>query len=132
MPQLQDLLRLNHLPWQDCADNRAHFFGMREGERLIAAGGLEAAAETALLRSIVVHQQFRRQGLGRKITQFLLDQARQMGLAEIYLLTESAEAYFDTVGFTLVTRDQVPESIRKTRQFATLCPDDASCMRLKF
>lgn len=131
LEQLQELLRENHLPWQDCAQQLHHFFGLYSGQQLLAAGCLEPAGDTALLRSIVVQASARSQGLGQLMVDFLFQRARARGVEEIFLLTETATAYFAAAGFTQVTRDDLPEAIRQTRQFQSLCPQDAICMRLE-
>ena len=128
--QLETLLRAHHLPTEDCAQQPQIFYGIYDGEQLVAAGGLEPAGEYALLRSVVVSQDYRARGLGRSITEYLLQRAESEGRAAIYLLTESAEDYFAARGFERVAREQVPEAVRRTRQFASLCPDSASCMRM--
>jgi len=131
LTQLENLLHDNHLPQQDCADQLRHFFGLFDEKQLIAAGGLEPAGDYALLRSIVVEQGHRSQGLGSDIVEFLLRQARAQGHDAVYLLTETAESYFENFGFIAITRQQIPGPIRNTRQFASLCPDSACCMVLK-
>ena len=131
LEQLQQLLRENHLPWQDCEQQLAHFYGYFENQQLLAAGGLEPAGDSALLRSVVVDAASRSQGQGRLMVDFLIQRARDSGINEVYLLSETAVDYFAAIGFTVATRASLPEAIRQTRQFQSLCPDDATCMRLK-
>lgn len=131
LTRLENLLHDNHLPKQDCAEQLTHFFGLFDGKQLIAAGGLEPAGDYALLRSVVVEQGHRSQRLGSEIVKFLLQQARAQGLDAVYLLTETAESYFEKFDFIAIARQQVPRAIRNTRQFVSLCPDSACCMVLK-
>ena len=131
LAQLENLLRENGLPHQDCAEPMAQFIGIFEQTKLIAAGGLENVGVCGLLRSIVVAQNNRSMGLGREIMIALLQQAETQRLETLYLLTETAESYFEQFGFVLVDRQLVPEAIRKTRQFDSLCPASASCMVLQ-
>ena len=130
LARLEKLLHDNHLPQQDCGDQLQHFYGLYEEKRLIAAGGLEPAGANALLRSIVVDQSHRSLGLGADIVEFLLRKAQAQDVEAVYLLTETAKSYFEKFGFTLIARDQVPGTIRKTRQFDSLCPQSACCMKL--
>jgi len=44
------------------------------------------------------------------------------------LLTTTAEKFFGTLGFTVVDRSKLPETIRKTNEFLNLCPTSAVCM----
>ena len=128
LAQLESLLRANHLPTEDCLEQAQFFYGIFNQGELVAAGGLEPAANFALLRSVVVREQNRAQGLARDLCRFLIELAESEGRESIYLLTETAEAYFEDIGFNRVDRDQVPTAITQTRQFASLCPDSASCL----
>ena len=130
LASLQALLRANQLPADDCIEQASNFSAIYANHELIAAGGLEPAGEYALLRSLVVREDHRGRGLARQITNHLLQQANDEGRAAIYLLTESAEAYFTRLGFQVVERAEVPAAITRTRQFASLCPDSASCLCL--
>lgn len=128
--QLEALLRANRLPSDDCVEQARHFCGIFDGDKLIAAGGLEPAANNALLRSVVVDEACRGRGLARKICEHLLTRARLEGRVAVYLLTENAASYFEKIGFKRVARDVVPAAITQTRQFASLCPDSAACLVL--
>ena len=132
LAQFEALLRLNHLPTEDCVEQAANFCAIYDGDELIATGGLEpTSARFGLLRSIVVQDKHRGKGLARKMTMHLLQQAKIDGRVAVFLLTETATDYFATVGFQSVARDAVPEEITLTRQFSSLCPDSASCMCLR-
>ena len=128
LPQLEALLEANDLPTDDCAEQAENFYGIVEQDRLIAAGGLQPAGEYYLLRSLVVDEAWRGRGLARALTEFLLARAEKAGSPAVYLLTETAADYFARLGFESVKREQVPAAIRQTRQFASLCPQDARCM----
>lgn len=128
LEQLETLLAANDLPIDDCAEQADIFYGIFNAGELIAAGGLEAAGDYSLLRSIVVKPRYRDRGLARRIAEFLLEQAQSQDRAAVYLLTESAGTYFEKLGFRQVARDQVPQAITHTRQFSSLCPDSASCL----
>jgi amino-acid N-acetyltransferase len=128
LAQLEALLRLNNLPTQDFAAQAQNFYGMFDGNELIAAGGLEPAANYALLRSIVVKKQYRASGLARSISEYLISLAEAEGRQAVYLLTENAGSYFQKLGFTPLPRAEVPAAIVQTRQFSTLCPDSAGCL----
>ena len=121
-------MRLNGLPDDDCAEQAGSFVGVFDGPKLVAAGGLEAAGDCALLRSVVVDRAYRSRGLARRITLHLLERAAQENYRAVYLLTESAAQYFESLGFSRVERAGVPQAVAATRQFAALCPDSAVCM----
>ena len=127
---VQALLRAHQLPDEDCADPALYFCAIFDGSELIAAGGLEPAASCVLLRSVVVRPDYRSQGLARRITDHLLARAVAEERLEVYLLTETAEKYFALLGFQTVDRSEVPAAVARTRQFSTLCPQSACCMRM--
>jgi len=62
----------------------------------------------------------------------LLDDARGLGIREVYLLTLHAGDFFAVLGFTVVAREVAPASVQGTRQFAGLCPAAATLMRSAF
>lgn len=132
LAQLENLLLGNNLPAEDCAEQAQNFYGIFDDNDLIAAGGLEPAANVALLRSVVVHEQYRSRGLGKSIIEYLIRLADFEGRESVYLLTETAADYFENLGFERIDRIDVPPAIADTRQFASLCPETASCLKMTF
>ncbi len=131
LPQLEALLEANDLPADDCAEQAENFYGIVEQDRLIAAGGLQPAGEYYLLRSLVVDEACRGRGLARAISEFLLSKAEDAGSPAVYLLTETAAEYFTRLGFEPTARERVPEAVSRTRQFTSLCPDEARCLVIR-
>ena len=127
---IESLLKSYNLPFEDCAEHLENFIGIIRGDKLIAIGALQIEGSTALLRSIVVYSEMRGAGLAVEITRYVLNIARDQGVREIYLLTETAESYFTRFGFCAVDRGTVPVEIQSTRQFGSLCPSSAQTMRL--
>ncbi len=128
--EIEALLQDSELPYEDCDEHLNNFFGIINGDRLIAVGALQYKGSVALLRSIAVSPEHRGQGLAATITQYLLEVARSSHVRELYLLTETAQRYFLKFGFCCVQREAVPDYIKTTRQFETLCPSSAQAMRL--
>ena len=123
------LLRRNGLPFEDCDQHIDDFIGVTEAKGLIAIGGIEVLGDVALLRSVAVDQSFQGRGLGRAIVDRLHELARSRGLLELYLLTESAEAYFLAYGYENRAREDLPIEVKSTEQFRALCPASAQAMR---
>ena len=130
MAEIEALLQNSELPYEDCDEHLDKFFGIINDDRLIAIGALQLKDPFALLRSIAVSPEHRGQGLAATITQHLLGVARSSHVRELYLLTETAERYFLKFGFSCVQRETVPDFIKTTKQFETLCPSSAQAMRL--
>jgi amino-acid N-acetyltransferase len=91
--------------------------------------GLEQFDEVGLLRSLVIEPAARRGGIGRQLVRALEAHALARGVAILWLLTIDAEAYFLKFGYEAMERDRVPDVIRNTEEFSSLCPGDAVVMK---
>ncbi len=105
-----------------------HFVVCRLGDQLAGSVGLEVKGALGLLRSLAVAPELRGRRLGHALWTRIHEQALQQGIRRLYLLTTTAEALFSRWGFQRVPRDIVPEAIRATTEFASLCPATASVM----
>lgn len=129
-PIVENLLERCSLPITDLERNdKVALFGAHDEEELIACIGLEIYDDTALLRSLAVASEYRKDGIGRKLTDYVETYAKQKKVAELYLLTETAEGYFNKLGYQRQARDTVPSSIQGTTQYSDLCPSSSTVMR---
>ena len=118
------LLELCKLPANDL---EAHDFIIAvDKNRVVGCVGIEL--EGPLLRSLAVDPESRGKGIANGLCSRLLQHAERQGIQEIYLLTDSADRFFEKIGFQKVARDDAPEWIRKHKQFTTLCPSSAIVM----
>jgi len=60
-----------------------------------------------------------------------LEAACSRQLAAVYLLTETAVAYFPRFGYRPLERTLVPPEVRQSIEFTTACPDTAVAMELR-
>ena len=65
---------------------------------------------------------------GAALCDTLLGEMRRRGLRDAYLLTTTARRFFTRQGFAEIARERAPAAIRATREFAELCPANASVM----
>ena len=100
-------------------------------EVLAGCAGVELYAGVGLLRSVAVAPAARGQGLGERLTRGRIDHARALRLESLWLLTTTASAYFARLGFAPVDRAAAPMSLRRSAEFAGVCPASATCMRLR-
>ncbi|MEM9386393.1 MAG: arsenic resistance N-acetyltransferase ArsN2 [Pseudomonadota bacterium] len=129
LPAISGLLAANGLPTDDLDALDLSWFLMREADGAIeVVGGLEPCGHTALIRSVATAPSLRGRGLARALVLALEHSATRRGLDELYLLTETAEGFFSRLGYVTRERDLVPEPIRTSRQFSTLCPASATVM----
>jgi amino-acid N-acetyltransferase len=127
----QSLLQSANLPSHDLDFNKHLLIGFYDGITPIATGGLEIYSKYALLRSLSVKFGVRGQSLGSTITEQLIDHAKAKNISAIYLLTETAHAFFLKRGFKDVAREDVPEEIKSTSEFSQVCSTTAACMVFK-
>jgi amino-acid N-acetyltransferase len=114
------LLEQNKLPVSDLDDTKI-LFALTDGHKVIGTGGLEFFHDSALLRSLSVKKDYRGTGLGKSITRQLEHVCREKGIKHIYLLTETAEDFFNRQGYKVIDRASAPLSIRNSSQFTTVC-----------
>jgi amino-acid N-acetyltransferase len=103
-------------------------FVASDNEKPLAAIGCEKLGESWLLRSLVVAEGQRSRGLGAKLVAALEADAREHGVGEIWLLTIDADGFFESQGYRRRERDEAPEVIQRTAEFADLCPASAVLM----
>ena len=92
---------------------------------VVGVAGLERYDRFGLLRSVAVSGSRRGEGLGARLTAAVLADARSRGLAGVWALTTTAAAYFPRLGFEVVDRSEVPEPVRRSAEFCTICPASA-------
>ncbi|WP_459192991.1 arsenic resistance N-acetyltransferase ArsN2 [Halosimplex sp. J119] len=140
---VESLLDRNDLPSGDVRSGRGRFYlgyadGLDgDGEPVpaetaardpVAVGGLETYGADALLRSLVVVESARGEGVGSAVCDALEERARTDGVDRLYLLTTTAAAFFAARGYEEIERTDAPAAIRETTQFADLCPSSATCL----
>jgi amino-acid N-acetyltransferase len=127
---VHELLQSQHLPLAGFDDPGVVALVARQGSEIVGSAALEIHGLYGLLRSVVVDDSHRGRHLGLRLTREAIDVARQRRLAALYLLTETAARFFPKVGFVAVTRDEVPEQVRRSVEFASVCPASAQAMWL--
>lgn len=109
------------LPIDDIDEAGRSFFRVEHDGRLLGYGGFELYGEDALLRSVVVPAAGRGQGHGRDVAEALLGEIGNAGGRRIFLLTTTAAAFFEHLGFRRIGREAAPLAILATRQASTIC-----------
>lgn len=129
LAQIRALVNAARLPSDDLSERSLGLFLVLEhGQVLQGVVGLERYGEAALLRSLVVADEARGRGYGRQLTTAAEALAQKSGVVTLYLLTTSAEAFFQGRGFRAINRDEPPSPIKGTAQFSALCPSTAIVM----
>ena len=125
---IRALLERAGLPTSDLDSARPEFAVVREGGQVVAAGALQRFGSSALLRSVVVAEDRRGSGLGQMIVWELELLASATHISQLFLLTQTASEFFARQGYRVIERGAVPEEVRESAEFRSLCPSSATCM----
>jgi N-acetylglutamate synthase-like GNAT family acetyltransferase len=129
-PVLTAALEAAGLPTNDLIEPGRHFFRFTNGDRLIGFIGWELNEDrSALLRSLVVMPSERGKGAGKAIVSWALTRLAELGVADVFVLTTTAESLILKLGFVRCERHSAPASIRESRQFTGLCPASAALLQ---
>ena len=95
-----------------------------ETKKVIGCGALHMTwNEIAEVRSMAVHPDFKRQGIGGEIVKKLLIEGKAIGVKKFFTLTYAPE-FFQSLGFITVDKDSLPHKIWKE---CIECPKFPNC-----
>ncbi len=127
--EVRQLLSACELPTADIFPSSSLLlFGIRSSAKLVGMVGLEVYGPVALLRSLAISPTHRKHGLGKSLVDFAEAHAASLGVDSLYLLTTTANDFFSRLGYSPVSRDEAPSSIKSTSQFSGLCPVSSGFM----
>lgn len=130
-PQISTLLLAARLPLDGAQEQLAHFVLALRGDEIAGCAGLERYGAIGLLRSVAVRESERGAGLGQELTRRVLAAARESGVRQVILLTETAGEFFPRFGFRQISRADVPPEARASVEFQTACPESATVMSVR-
>jgi len=131
MESIIEILSEANLPFSDINLEKQDFLIATKENKIIGIIGIEVYDGIGLLRSLAIISTYRNKGIGSELYREMIFLALSKGIKELYLLTTTAERFFSKLGFNAVSRDDVPISIRKSEEFANICPASALCMTKK-
>jgi len=126
-PAIEALLAEAGLP-TDVEPHLGDFLVARHCGKVIGCTGMEVQGLDALFRSLVVRPDYRQAGIGQRLYDALVENARGKGVQKAYLLTTTIVSLAESWGFQRLARDEVPEAIRDTAQFRGECCVSAVAM----
>jgi amino-acid N-acetyltransferase len=129
LPAVERLLADAALPLDGVAAAIAELRVLEHHGQVVGAAALEQHGEYALLRSLVVEPSRRGGGLARRLVADRMARAEALGVDAVFLLTTTAERFFSAAGFERIERSVVPDAIRASAEFASICPTSAAVMR---
>jgi amino-acid N-acetyltransferase len=123
------LLKGAGLPTDDLTSAPDLYLWVLEAEReVVGVIGVQSFGSSALLRSLAIAPSFQRRGWGHQLVAQLERDVRGNGVEQLILLTQTAESFFRGIGYEVVDRQDVPEEVKQSAEFRSLCPASAVCM----
>jgi len=94
-----------------------------EGE-VIGIGALSILwTDLAEVRTLAVKESFSGQGIGKKLVEYFLEEARELGIKKVFTLTYQV-AFFEKCGFNVISKEHMPHKIWKD---CLNCPKFPNC-----
>jgi len=94
-----------------------------EGD-VIGIGALSILwTDLAEIRTLAVKESFSGQGIGKKLVEYFLDEARELGIKKVFTLTYQV-AFFEKCGFNVISKEHMPHKIWKD---CLNCPKFPNC-----
>jgi amino-acid N-acetyltransferase len=122
------LLQSERLPIIDLKTDLPHFFVKTIGGEIIGSIGMEHYGQSGLLRSMIVSPAFRNKGIASELVNQLTGYAKHRGVKKLFLITNTAEDYFQRFGFIRIPRDIVEKEVLQSQEFNGLCPASSAIM----
>ena len=114
------LLASNALRTEDLGASAGFWLVAAETGQLVGGAGLEFGtgrhADSALVRSVVVAEKLRRQGLATALVEALVAEAQARGCTWLYAFSTGAPDFFRAAGFRETTPDELAASLPEAPQ----------------
>ena len=123
------LLQVCGLPTAGALDHLQTTIVAEQEGLLIGVAGLEIYGDIALTRSVAVAERQRGQGLGKRLIETLVANAKERRIRRLYLLTTTAQGYFPRFGFKELSRAAAPAQLQASAEFNGACPASAVLMQ---
>jgi amino-acid N-acetyltransferase len=97
---------------------------MEERGEVIGIGALTILwSDLAEIRTLAVTESLSGQGIGRKLVEHFLKEARDLGISKVFTLTYQIE-FFEKCGFNIISKEYMPHKIWKD---CLNCPKFPNC-----
>lgn len=84
-----------------------------EDDRVIGTGSLHIIwDDLAEIRALAVDEDSQRKGVGRKLVEILIQEARELNCPKVFTLTYQVQ-FFERLGFRLVNKEDMPHKVWK-------------------
>ncbi len=117
-----ELLEEVNLPIEGIEENFENFFIIKADEAIIGCIGLEIYDKDGLVRSVAINPKFQGKGLGHRLLLRIQKYSLEKGLERLFLLTDTAESFFQKFDFILIPREKIKSGITQSIEYSKLCP----------
>ena len=108
----------------DLYESIRDFFVIEIDNKVVACGALKVFLDDlAEIRSLATNKDFQKMGVGKMITQKLLDDAKELGIKKVFTLSYQVD-FFKKQGFTLIKKEELPQKIWRD---CYKCPKFPNC-----
>lgn len=129
-PAVEALLLANRLPTEGAREHLATYLLAVSNGEVVGSAGAEVYGSIALLRSVAIEPVLQKQGIGRRLVERLIQEARSRDISSLHLLTVSAPEYFAQYGFRRGKIEDAPSGLKASAEFQGACPACAAFMSL--
>jgi amino-acid N-acetyltransferase len=94
----------------EVATNIRSYVLAKEKERLVGYTALHIhSTRLAEIRSLIVDEAYRGQNIGKRMVEFMLEEARVLGVKEDVLVLTYLPGFFEKLGFREIDKESIPE-----------------------
>ena len=117
-PQIQQLINsfadkgeMLARPLSEIYENIRDFFVVRDGSQVIACAAIHVNwSDLAEIKSVAVAEEFQRKGVGNRLINACLKEAKTLGIPKVFCLTYKPD-FFGTLGFNAVEKMTLPHKV---------------------
>ncbi|OSS41376.1 GCN5-related N-acetyltransferase [Desulfurella amilsii] len=112
-------------PIEDVAERIREFYIAKDGTKVIATSSLRIFhPNLAEIRTITIDENYQKQGLGRKLIEKELGEAKALGITRVFALTMQVE-FFKKMRFAFIDKKNLP--LKKIWEDCIKCPLFPDC-----
>jgi amino-acid N-acetyltransferase len=126
--EIIQLLKISNLPFSDIGNGKQIFLVAEKEHKMVGCVAIEVYQKNGLLRSLAVDVKERDKNIGHELMAKIINLSIDKQLVNLYLLTTTAEKYFNHLGWNVIDRNSVSADILNSQEFASICPVSAVCM----
>ena len=98
-------------PLSEIYENIRDYFVVRKGKRVIACAALHVLwSDLAEIKSVAVAEDSQRQGIGDRLIEACLSEAKELGMPTVFCLTYKP-AFFERFGLSQIDKMELPHKV---------------------